>query len=35
MKTIYQLALDAMNVEIERYINLLECTNGLENLRVD
>ncbi|MEN8221505.1 MAG: hypothetical protein ABFS56_35225 [Pseudomonadota bacterium] len=33
MKTIYQLAREAMNVEIERYLNLLKCSNGLDNIR--
>jgi hypothetical protein len=33
MKTIYQLALDAMNIDIKRYLNLLNLSNGLENMR--
>jgi hypothetical protein len=32
MKTIYQLAQDAMNIEIKRYLNLLNLSNGLENI---
>lgn len=33
MKTIYQLAKEAMNLEIERYLNLLNLSNGLENVQ--
>ncbi|HAI70290.1 MAG TPA: hypothetical protein DCM38_12750 [Gammaproteobacteria bacterium] len=33
MKTIYQFAQDAMTVEIERYLNLLNLSNGLNNIR--
>ncbi|HDN25793.1 MAG TPA: hypothetical protein ENG03_01590 [Thioploca sp.] len=33
MKTIYQLAKEAMTVEIERYLNLLNLSNGLENVQ--
>jgi len=33
MKTIYQLAHEAMNVEIKRYLDLLNLSNGLENIR--
>ena len=33
MKTIYQEAADAMNIEIQRYLNLLTLSNGLEDMR--